>query len=678
MLGMTEGETMTAQTKGKKGRKFAIRGTALVLEAASAALVADGLEPTKAAAWHRLPKPRGDLSAALKDSKSFAVVDPDSPRPREMLESVIVRGDEALTGHDLVLHELLVTAAYEVMYLTSNGDPSDFIGREIEIPMKQVLTFFGGATRRSHIQRSLAALRSAVVSYGLSGGRRFTDVPLLVGWGEDGAGAGDVIRFMLPSPIWWLLASQPRYARLELAAMASMRTRYGVKLYRRLVWRMSQEEWTEQSSATLIELTTAEAAEWLGYVEAPLHVGHLQTVMKRAVADLGDVRGFSARLLEPRRDHGRGAPLAAFRLSVVLSAPTRHQVPIASATEEELKHIGGVDAPQYRVNGNVWRKAQTLAKRMKISSHAIWIFESWLIALNEALTASRYTDYGYRRFRGAGLLTALRDRPADDVAWDWVLEEFENPDLTCLHENPDLTRAEKAHYASEAHKARYHRYRDHKAGVERKRKTNPITQAIQAAKLAERVAKQRLEKEEEIRLTAELREKEKAGRRERFKTADVAIFEADSLDAYSEYDLNNAVERILENHAWTGTKQIELRLWHRVGGKYVTKYWGYVPASIDDLEEIVAEFRHYVPRFRLTTERRASTGSRRPTFLPSSGVPLNATPATPRAFATAPSIDIGELFESEDDDADYAVYDGDDFDGPDEDRTIEAVDGCPF
>ena len=356
----------------------------VLAEATSAALVAAGYEEPKRDAGLHAPRPRGDLAEALADGEAMARIAPETPRPVEMLESVTVSGGSALTAQDLALHELLVASAYAAALSASkDGYPGDVVGREMTIPMRALTRFLGPSVRRAHVLKSLAALRSTTVSYGQSGGRRYTDVPMLVGWGEEDANS-DVVAYSLPMPIWRLMAVQRRYAYLELGALARMGTRYGIHLYRRLALRMSLERWSLDETPFRVELTPDEAASWIGYDARPIVASRLTTTLKRAVRDMVSVRRFAVEWLDPVSGPGRGAPVARYVLSVTMRPPGRHEVQPVHVNRDIVPVVGGMDVPEYQVSDVVWRKVDALAHRQRVVALFGDVAEAWFVALQEA------------------------------------------------------------------------------------------------------------------------------------------------------------------------------------------------------------------------------------------------------------------------------------------------------
>ncbi|MCR4521678.1 replication initiation protein [Bosea sp. 47.2.35] len=403
------------------------------------------------------PAPRGDLSKALASREDFRAIAPESPRPVEMLEHVTVKGDDRLSADDIALHELLVDHAYR-----STDRRMDRL--EHSIPTAQVLTFLGGTIRRAGIKASLARLRGTTVSIGSATGRLFEDVQLLVPWTERD-GDVDEVHYIIPKPIAQLMASQRRYAYIELEPMSRMRSRYGIRLYRHLAAALRECVY-DASSNNLHEVLVPveQMADWLGFRPPEgkaLHVGQLKLrAVDPAIEDLFSVRHFQLHEAQPQLGTTRGNPIVAWRFVLRLMPKSRHEVRPLGIDPKHLRHVGGVDDPAYRVDQVLWLRAAKVALDNGVSAMMSDLFDAWLIALNEALTMARddtampVSDGHYtQRLRGERLLIEIEDRGTQAAAWAFAMEEIESPDLIAMG------RKQGAALARDARKARFQRYK---------------------------------------------------------------------------------------------------------------------------------------------------------------------------------------------------------------------------
>lgn len=569
--------------------------------AALAAVVSEGGEIEGRESGLYNPAPRGSVAKASASVEIFRSIAPQSPRPAEMLDTVTVKGDGMLSARDLAIHEYLVAAAYEAAYVASEqGTEREVVGQELEVPMKGVLAFLGTSARRAHVLKSVAALNRTSVSYSIPGGRTVTDVPLLVGWHESGAEA-DVVRFSLPSRVWWLLASQPSYAYLELAALATMSSRYGIHLYRHLALRMSRTRWDPMEPDTVLHYSPEEAAAAIGYDEAPMQVGRLTTALKRAVSDLKEVRRFRVEYAAPRRRAAKGAPISAFVLQIAMLPPQVETAKLGGIHKSAKPFTGAPDVPDLRVNSHVWDKASELARQHGRRIAPNYISGAWFGSLHEAYGGGPTDrDAARKEYRGAVLLRAIRAHGPDRAAFAWFTEELKDPDLLAeVDHSSELDRRFK--YEAAGEKARRIRLRDYKHG-DRKQRAARLPKPTREQRFAKAVAKV------------------EAGKAERLKRfADATVVELDVA-----YDGINDARRMADDftrRTWRGNRLIELRLSHLVRDDIVTEVIGRYPASVDDLESVLSRpdiISGYRPIHDPTVEAPVVTGPRRPAFLPGS------------------------------------------------------------
>lgn len=518
------------------------------------------------------PSSRGDLSKALTSRESFREIAPESPRPLEMLEHVTVKGDDRLSADDIALHELLVDHAYR-----STEKKMDRL--EHSIPTSQVLTFLGGTIRRAGIKASLARLRSTTVSIGVAGGRLFEDVQLLVPWTERD-GDTDEVHYIIPKPIATLMASQRRYAYIELEPMSRMRSRYGIRLYRHLAAALRECVY-DPSSTNLHEILVPveQVAEWLGFRPPQgktLHVGQLKLrAVDPAIEDLFAVRHFQIHEAQPQLGTTRGNPIVAWRFVLRVMPTDRHLVPRMGIDPKFLRHVGGVDDPAYRVDQFLWLRAAQFAVDHGVNAFMSDFFGAWLIALNEALTMSQddtampVSDGHYTRLRGERLLLEIETRGAQAAAWAWAMEEIAKPDLIAL------TVKEKSGLARDAQRARFQRYKataKGKAAAEAKAKERKEAKAAKKAKARDVAAE--VAREAEIDATSASRI--------------VLHLSGDADDA-------EAFVAELLGQPWTGAREVGVTVrWDDEGTFDGFDVWSLTPGlslSQDDVRRLAADSR---------------------------------------------------------------------------------------
>ncbi|MCV9910381.1 replication initiation protein [Brucella sp. HL-2] len=383
-----------------------------------------------------MPQPRGDLSTSLAE-KTVADIAPESPRPASLLDRVKITGEDNLTANDVALHELLLSHAYEVeTELRKAGKP---LPETHTIPVSWLLRYLGPTSRRDALNASLRRLAETVITFG-SKSSLYEDMQLLVSWCQCD-GDDNVIAFSFPPPIRDLMRTKQRYAYLELVPLAMMKSRYSIRLYKRLALEASKHKWSP-AGENLITLSgaPAEVAAWAGFQPESgiVTTSKLRDrVLKFMETDFAALRAFSVSFREIYGT-GRGRPVERFEFRLHLKAPSHH---LASAQferdEHKLKGVGGMDAPEYQVNSHIWQKAQSQFGKAipeKYTSYH-YFFQAWLLALEEAITEDAWSPaYERRNYRGPRLLTAIEKLGANEAAWQFCCEEAASPDFLEDHD----------------------------------------------------------------------------------------------------------------------------------------------------------------------------------------------------------------------------------------------------
>lgn len=389
------------------------------------------------------PATRGSITKAIS-TRSLSNVAPESPRPLEMLDAVEITSADILTADDAALHELLISAAYEADKEMGNEFTS--------LPVSTALKFLGQHARRDALKTSMRRLRATTVSYGTAKTRRFEDVPLVFSYLETTEEA-DIIRYSLPEPIRILMREMPAYAYLELAPLSQMKSKYSVRLYRVFAAAAAREKWVPGgSNKVVVSASLEDLFSWTGFPldkDGSMSFGKFrQRVLNDLDKELATVRRFSVRVEEIRKE-ARGRPLERVDFHLNLRAPSHH---MSRAKFEPGEHkergIGGVDAPEFRVNTNVWIKAQNEFWGIRKRLHSEY-FAAWQVALHEAISKDAVTPgYDTRHYRGQRLLNAIAKLGADEAAFQFCAEEVDNSDL--LHDDNYWLLVNELEAASEA------------------------------------------------------------------------------------------------------------------------------------------------------------------------------------------------------------------------------------
>lgn len=409
------------------------------------------------------PEPRGSISESIS-TRSLTKIAPESPRPLEMLDAVEITSADILTADDAALHELLISAAYEADKDMSNEFTS--------LPVSTALKFLGEHARRDALKISMRRLMSTTVSYGSMKTRRFENVPLLFSWLES-TEKEDIIRYSLPEPIRILMREMPAYAYLELAPISQMKSKYSVRLYRVLAAAAAREKWTPGgNNRVTVSATLENLYQWTGFAldNGTMNFGKFrQRVLTDLDKELSTVRRFGLRIEEIRKEV-RGRPLERVDFHLNLRAPSHHMTRATfEPGEHNKRHVGGVDASEYRVNSNIWIKAQNEFWSTQKRQHDVY-FAAWQVALSEALDEAPVSPgYTRREYRGQRLLNAIATLGADEAAFKFCAEEVANPDilennspaLTVDHEDAESARKARIEASNHVQKKKHASISEH-------------------------------------------------------------------------------------------------------------------------------------------------------------------------------------------------------------------------
>lgn len=371
------------------------------------------------------PGNRGDIAKALAQPTALTVVAPESPRPLEMLLGVTYDRESTLTADDGVLHELLMTAAIR--------DDAAFEKDTHAVPMRHILRLLGPEARRDAVKDSLSRLLKNTVSFGA-----FEQVPLLVSWIER-ADPDELVHFTLPAPIRGALAVKTDYAYIEIAALPAMRSKFVARLYKALVAELkaSGRQWIKGGdNKVTITASVDQVAAWVCFPtekDGSVRPGKLkERVLDVAAAQFRDVQAFALEVV-PVVARTRGNPIVEVRFALTLNPPSHHQIR-AIYDAASIKQFGGIDAQEFRVQQSVWLKAvgHFINDFGTKFNHGI-LFGLWTACIKEMLDEKPLSDgYATRRYRGDRLRQEIARRGADEAAWQWAMEEAENPDLALL------------------------------------------------------------------------------------------------------------------------------------------------------------------------------------------------------------------------------------------------------
>ena len=370
------------------------------------------------------PGSRGDLFAATDSRKALLALAPESPRPVELLEGIQLVGTDKLTATDTALYELLMSQAYAT-------DP-EFKVEALTIPAQVIKCYLGGA-RRKQIEDSLGRLADTWVRFDLTGAdktRHWGKVPLVLTWmsSPENDEERDQVHFSLPAPMRKLMLRPQRYRYVELAAIARMKSKYGVRLYKKLLVRAG----ADLENVLEFEAEPEEVAKWLGYeshAQRAWHFGQFKLrVLDPALEDMKLVSAFSVSITEIRAK-GRGAPIAKLKFKISVGARSLLSQRAAPVARPYMTLYTKPDHPDLQVSAKVWLRAR---KAFRIwDSGASMMAKAWQAAIAEAIKQPKLEIVG-KEYRGAKLLAAIGAMGADQTAWRFIQEELRVPDLTLV------------------------------------------------------------------------------------------------------------------------------------------------------------------------------------------------------------------------------------------------------
>ncbi|MCV3768901.1 hypothetical protein [Rhizobium sp. TRM95796] len=491
------------------------------------------------------PKNRGDIAKSLDKPTALSVVAPESPRPLELLLGVTYDREATLTADDAALHELLMTVA-----LHSDAELQQ---ETHSVPMRHVLRYLGTEARRDAVKDSLGRLMRNTVSFG-----PYEQVPLLLYWLER-ADSEKLVHFALPAPIKTALTAQSAYAYVEVAALPAMRSKFITRLYKALVaaLKATGRRWVKNGdNKVTVTATVEQVADWICFPrekDGSVRPGKLrERVLDIAAAQFQDVQAFGLKVV-PVSAKTRGNPLVEVRFELSLNPPSHHHSR-ALFDASGIRQFGGVDAPEYRVRQDVWLKVSGyFLSDFPDLSHGV-LFGLWTASIKEMLDEMPLSDgYATRRYRGDRLRQEIAKRGADEAAWQWAMEEAENPDLV------RLSKSERKELANAGEAARRKRVWGDNA-----RKIEPVfveTKPVETPSVS-------FDEASEIWINV--------GDELPLQTIDDLVLE--QLDRYRD---------------WRGTedKTIQVRWWLRGNLDFMTFK---KPATADDIETIMSRVGRYV------------------------------------------------------------------------------------
>ena len=250
---------------------------------------------------HRKGIQASDLMTALTDPMEGLKQSPRVEKPRVLIETMRVVGDDIMTAHDNAIYEFLFANARE------NG-----IDKESHVIAVKNMMKFLEVRHVDRIVESLERITRTVVRYDIRDDevRRRGSMPLILAeLTEDLRSGTATLTYAIPAPIRRVVLAARDFAMLEIDAFAQFSSRYTGRLYPRLALMAGMDAPLRKP----LEITPAKLAAELGFpLEKDgtlLYSSFLRRCLKPTMDDIEThVRRFTVNMKEVR-GNGRGRPV---------------------------------------------------------------------------------------------------------------------------------------------------------------------------------------------------------------------------------------------------------------------------------------------------------------------------------------------------------------------------------
>lgn len=253
-----------------------------------------------------------DLMKALTDPIEAMKTSPMTEKPRVLIETVRVVGEDLMTAHD--------TAIYERLLAHARDEGIDQDSHEIAV---SALTKYLEVRNVDRIVESLERITRTVVRYDIQDEeiRRRGAMPLILAEvAEDLRSGTATLTYAIPGPIRRVVLAARDYAWLEINAFAGFKCRYSGRLYQRLALRAGYDDALRKPW----EISPLQLATELGYPlerDGTLHyASFVRRCLEPAMTDIKEcVTRFAASWEVGRRGEGRGRPVETLIFTVTAS-----------------------------------------------------------------------------------------------------------------------------------------------------------------------------------------------------------------------------------------------------------------------------------------------------------------------------------------------------------------------
>ncbi|MBJ6125422.1 RepB family plasmid replication initiator protein [Microvirga splendida] len=382
----------------------------------------------------RLPPPAIQAADLLEAFTSPAAMDrqePQAPKPRAMIETMRIVGEDRLTASDGAVYEMLLAWAREQgLHLETHEIPFAVIRSYLEVPSIKADKRKKGETRTVRTDDLVAGLHrlsSTLVRYDVRDEefRRRGTVPLVLAEVRESLRDGTAtVSYTIPPHIRRLMLEARSYGRLELRAFPRFRCRYTARLYQRLALRAGYD----RELIKPWEIEPQKLAEEIGYrwSGAFRFVDFRRYCLDPMRWDMEEhVQRFSVRVEEvPVQGSGRGRPrIGLLRFYITPEERKLATLVAGSMSAVEVAEVNKADprlAPaQLPSAGAVARTVLHLENR----HFSAFLSNAWRAAVVEALDGVLRGDAKAPvegDLHGAELLRVLANVGADECFFAWA------------------------------------------------------------------------------------------------------------------------------------------------------------------------------------------------------------------------------------------------------------------
>jgi hypothetical protein len=372
-----------------------------------------------------------DLLEALKSQQEMDRQEPEVTKPRQMIETMRIIGDDNLTAGDAAIYELLLTWARDRgLNLEKHEIPFNVVKSYMEVPSTNTEKRKRGenkTVRTDDLVAGLHRLSTTLVRYDVRDEefRRRGTVPLVLAKLKESLEDGTaLVSYTIPAHIRRLMLESRSYGKLELRAFPHFRCRYTARLYQRLALRAGYDkELIRPWEIAPQKLAEEIGFKWTGKFRYADFCRFCLDPMRWDME--AHVRRFSVRVEEVLADaSGRGRrPIALLRFHLTPEAPKLQTLAAGSMTSEQVREVRKGDlvlaTEQIPSAGAVARAIHHLGYRHT----AVFLSDAWRAALDEALDGVLRADAKAPTeadLHGESLLQVLENVGTDEAFFAWA------------------------------------------------------------------------------------------------------------------------------------------------------------------------------------------------------------------------------------------------------------------